>query len=488
MTTMIGSPDTDSLSTTNSQADGSSRGRANLLVLDEPVIVLTAARSGSTLLRRLLDAHPDLACPPETNLLRLCESFGALWAVTDPQSSDGDLSDAASESIRCSVEAVFGAYLRRRRKRRWCEKSLGSVQAIEPFLSLYPKAKFICLYRHCMDMIDSGLEATPWGLAGYGFDEFGVRFPGNSIVALAGYWSELTSGQLDFEEEHPDRCHRLYYEELVSDPERICQEMFSFIGVRHVAGLADRCLAAESDQAAPGDHKIMATSRISRDSVGRGTRIPASRLPPGQLQMINSLLARLGYAVVDDEWANCVLPPVVLPRCPASRGTSGQARRAVMMDLEELDEVIRTRAGGRLGIQVTDGLMRAVGPGMRAGIVAYHGDGTDAARYWEFDFGRAEVRTGDYAGCEELTADWLLTGHASTWRAVLAGAVNLATCIRARDLRYITFAAADQEEDSIQQRLASDRIKAMSHLLDESGVPAPAEPGACTDALASVRP
>ncbi|MCA9663328.1 MAG: sulfotransferase, partial [Myxococcales bacterium] len=30
------------------------------------IIVLGAPRSGTTLLRRLLDAHPNIACPPET--------------------------------------------------------------------------------------------------------------------------------------------------------------------------------------------------------------------------------------------------------------------------------------------------------------------------------------------------------------------------------------------------------------------------------------
>src|SRR6202035_2611623 len=33
-----------------------------------PVFVLCMGRSGSTLLRFLLDAHPELACPPETSL------------------------------------------------------------------------------------------------------------------------------------------------------------------------------------------------------------------------------------------------------------------------------------------------------------------------------------------------------------------------------------------------------------------------------------
>ncbi len=33
-------------------------------VVKRPVLVLTAARSEPTLLRPILDAHPELACPP----------------------------------------------------------------------------------------------------------------------------------------------------------------------------------------------------------------------------------------------------------------------------------------------------------------------------------------------------------------------------------------------------------------------------------------
>jgi hypothetical protein len=41
-----------------------SAARGSRLILDEPVLVLTAARSEPTLLRLILDAHPELACPP----------------------------------------------------------------------------------------------------------------------------------------------------------------------------------------------------------------------------------------------------------------------------------------------------------------------------------------------------------------------------------------------------------------------------------------
>jgi hypothetical protein len=44
-----------------------------------PVLVLCTGRSGSTLLRMLLDAHPDLACPPETSRVAM---LGELLGIT----------------------------------------------------------------------------------------------------------------------------------------------------------------------------------------------------------------------------------------------------------------------------------------------------------------------------------------------------------------------------------------------------------------------
>ena len=452
--------------------------------LDEPVIVLTAARSGSTLLRRILDAHPDLACPPETSILRECASLAAIWLMLDPGSESGRLSEAASASIRATVDAVFGAYLLRRGKRRWCEKSLNSVQTIEPFLSLYPKAKFICLYRHCMDMIDSALEATPWGLNGYGFENFSVRFPGNSVAALASYWCELTGPELDFEEQHREICHRVYYEELVSDPERVCEEIFTFIGVECAAGIAEHCLDREPMEAGPGDHKIMATSRITADSVGRGMRVPAGRMPPGQLQVVNALLGRLGYALIDDNWANCAGLPTVLPGRPKPNAVDAVASPVADEMLARMDQTMRERVGPRLKLPVTVGCEPSLGELKRIGIVAYCGAGQQA-RYWELDLGEAELRSDVYTGLDDLQADWLLTGDAGTWSGVLAGEQNFATCIRSRALRYITF-TTDGEEPDTDQKLVNDRMNIIRSLLDQPCQPEPASRGTAGHALVAV--
>jgi hypothetical protein len=47
----------------------------------DPVFVLCMGRSGSTLLRFLLDAHPELACPPETSLPALCGQLSVVWSL-----------------------------------------------------------------------------------------------------------------------------------------------------------------------------------------------------------------------------------------------------------------------------------------------------------------------------------------------------------------------------------------------------------------------
>src|SRR5215469_21048 len=103
-----------------------------------PVIVLTMARSGSTLLRFILDSHTELACPPEACLGSACFMLARLWDLLEPSSQsaqDGyrpfqvpaDLSECARTSIRGLIDDAYGRYLGRRGKQRWCDKSLDNT-------------------------------------------------------------------------------------------------------------------------------------------------------------------------------------------------------------------------------------------------------------------------------------------------------------------------------------------------------------------------
>jgi hypothetical protein len=88
-------------------------GSRNVDVSAGPVFVLCAARSGSTLLRFVLDAHPQLACPPETNVPALCGQLATVWSLIEgaplsPNRGDEppDIPDTAIVGVRETMDRM----------------------------------------------------------------------------------------------------------------------------------------------------------------------------------------------------------------------------------------------------------------------------------------------------------------------------------------------------------------------------------------------
>jgi hypothetical protein len=72
-------------------ASGNGRESAGPATCESPVFVLTASRSGSTLLRFILDSHHDLACPPETSGAAAAALLTRTWDILDKAASDTTL-------------------------------------------------------------------------------------------------------------------------------------------------------------------------------------------------------------------------------------------------------------------------------------------------------------------------------------------------------------------------------------------------------------
>jgi protein-tyrosine sulfotransferase len=294
-----------------------------------PVIVLTMARSGSTLLRFILDSHPELACPPETCLGSACFTLARLWDLLEPspQSARGEfrpfrvpaeLSEPARTAIVDVIDDVYGRYVTRHGKRRWCDKSLDNIGIAELLADLYPGAQFICLYRHCLDVVVSAMEACPWGLNGYGFEPYIASSPGNGVAAISSCWLDRTMPIIEFQQRHPDRCHGIRYEDLVTAPEQVAASLFDFLDVQQVPGISTACFSTDHETRGPGDHKIWFTSSVNDDSLGRGRRVPVAMIPPELLVRVNQVLSSLDYQPVDDRWSASTEP--VDPRADAGLG------------------------------------------------------------------------------------------------------------------------------------------------------------------------
>jgi len=453
------------------------------LLLEEPVFVLTCARSGSTLLRKILDSHDDLACPSETNVTLICASIWDTWTVLDPECSPSALTEEARLHIRSSVNAIYRPYLTRRGKTRWCDKSLGSGMTADKLVQIYENAKFICLYRHAMDVINSGLEATPFGLRGFGFESYSDS--PNSITGLASYWTDHMGKIVEFEESHPSMCFRVYYEQLVTEPERVADDIFRFIGVPPSWGITRQALSItdEPGQFEFGDHKIHATKRITDASVGRGMRLPPTLIAPGQRSTMNQVLTQLGYTAVDREWEMSTVPPVLLapsPRQPSAAGASADdepggsntsdpggayGHPAENSDVEtrilgfhELDCELKRRIGQNLKT-----LPEALARWNAMAIVAYSLEQSRIAAAWRFDRESGEADSDvDEVDFQSLDVEWVFTGEIDVWRLVLAGRENLASAVLRGSVRHL---ARDLAVGAPMSQAANRAIPALAHVL-----------------------
>jgi hypothetical protein len=420
--------------------------------LPAPVFVLCAARSGSTLLRFLLDAHPDLACPPETNVPALCGQLATVWSLIEgaPLSQNrGDeppeIPDAAIAGVRETMDRMTGSYLERRGKKRYCDKSLGTARFTYLMTRIWPEAKFLCVYRHPMDVIASGMEACPWGLNGYGFDPYIAESPGNAVFALARFWADNAAVIAMAEEQYADRCLRVRYEDLVAGPQAAADRIFEFLGAAPVPSIEERMFAAERERYGPADYKIWHTSRISGDSIGRGWTIPAGLIGPQVRVSINDLCAKLGYVPVDEDWGDAEKPADLrLPPAPGSAGTAAEPGALVPPPAPVLQPEFAAPLRERLTAGVT---RRSESFGKRwepcakdtFEVVATpppSGAGPNARWLVDLAAGAVTPLPAVLPEADEPDSNWDVIASADTWEQVVAGKLNLSVALRRHQFRY----------------------------------------------------
>jgi hypothetical protein len=264
------------------------------------VFIACNARSGSTLLRWLVDAHPEISCPGETDVAALLDTY-----VRSATALHGPGRDAeALEGGRRVVDDLMGEHLAAVGKARWCDKSLSNVPHLDRLAAAWPDARFVLLHRHCMDVVASALEASEWGLDTYGFGSYAQMSPTNPVLALVGYWVERTAAMLSFAERFPDRCLQLRYEDVVTRTNASMAALWPFVGVSPAEGIHRTVFADGHPAHAPSDYKIWHTGAVHRESVGRGARVPPERVRGPVRAAMNELLERLGYPSVGDDWGS----------------------------------------------------------------------------------------------------------------------------------------------------------------------------------------
>jgi hypothetical protein len=279
----------------------------------EPVFIVCNARSGSTLLRYLLDAHPDIACPAENKVAALARNVLRVHrdlsgdAVTELDIKKGKVPRLAPESFAAARDAVTGMiseYLARRGKTVWCDKSLETIPSLDIIPRIFPKARYICLHRHGMDVVASLLEACRWGYSYFAVQPYVERHYNNIPYGLADYWTSRTKTMVALQESSA-QTHAVHYEHLVRDPENTLAGILEFLSLAHddklIRRMIEEAFRVEHEPGA-ADFKIAQLNAVEQRSVERGRAVPEDSIKPPLRDEMNSLLAKMRYPVVDKDW------------------------------------------------------------------------------------------------------------------------------------------------------------------------------------------
>jgi hypothetical protein len=178
---------------------------------DAPIFVVGTMRSGSTLLRLMLDAHPDVSIGPETGFMRSVEGIIA----THPSWYEAyglTLPDLEAR-IGTFYDTIFRDHARALGRSRWGEKTPLHVWHLERMARCFPDGRFVAIVRHA----------------------------GGMSTSLFKWRRDFTTQLHDWVSENHeilrrvpmlgDRVCLVRYEDLLADPARVLRELLRFLGL-----------------------------------------------------------------------------------------------------------------------------------------------------------------------------------------------------------------------------------------------------------------
>lgn len=262
-----------------------------------PAFMVGCHRSGTTLARFLFDAHPNLACPPESKFIAGLKAFHDYPQSRPALLSMGFDEDDVLRELRKMIERFLGGYARRQGKSRWIDKTPNYFRLL-PFIDAVfaGEALYLFLVRHPLDCVDSlyRFHATK---RQYPDPEIrrSVRRHGKGFDAWACYWNDVYSRIHDFSLSCPERCHAFRYEDLVRRPTATLRRALGFIGESLPPNLI-RTAFTMPHPTGYEDPGIRETNGVKADRIGQWRDWPRDRVA-AVWPLVEQTAAQYGYTV-----------------------------------------------------------------------------------------------------------------------------------------------------------------------------------------------
>jgi hypothetical protein len=215
------------------------------------VFIVGAARSGTTLVRSMLGAHPELSIPPESHFLGyLGHRYGrrrwrpALvsevatdvardahfreWGI-DPGTTAAKVVAAQPQSLAETLGGFFSAYAETEGKKLWGDKTPHYVFILDQLREMWPDLRVVHVVRDGRDVACSHLALAADGR----------RWVAPSAAAAAGWWRSAVAHGRAAGEELGERYTEVRYEHLVRRPGHAIEQLCDFLELRRDTTVVD---------------------------------------------------------------------------------------------------------------------------------------------------------------------------------------------------------------------------------------------------------
>jgi protein-tyrosine sulfotransferase len=247
-------------------------------------------RSGTTLMRALLDAHPGIRCGQETHVLPQLLGLKLRWFGSQNASRERlKNADVSEQSFDQAMRKFIYEIIVNHGKRDdvLCNKDPMLLRHSTYLSQLFPKSKFILMVRDARANVHSIVKRKV-AIAGWDVKNYTVclkKWNENMEIMVAQCFS--LGG---------DVCHLVYYEQLVLHPEKILRNILKFLDVQW----NDAVLSHEKYI---GNEILLSKTELSTDQVIKPINLQAlsdwvGKIPQQDLLKIDELapmLKKLGY-------------------------------------------------------------------------------------------------------------------------------------------------------------------------------------------------
>jgi hypothetical protein len=178
-----------------------------------PIFIVGSPRSGTTLLRLILDSHSRIACGPETQILAdLDDSLCRHWRRLERYGRDEDYWRAKCRTL---FEEVKLDYAASKGKSRWADKTPSYALHLPFITALFPEAQVVHVIRDARLVTASALDRWGWRTA--------WEMPGRWAASVAA--ASAAGARLG-----PERYRELRFEQVAGDAEGTLRALLAWLG------------------------------------------------------------------------------------------------------------------------------------------------------------------------------------------------------------------------------------------------------------------